>query len=177
MFNVNNAPVPYRELVAFAQVVARAVIERRFAPETTDLVLAVDDGPEVALLAIGPNERDGFVAASDQLLARRRRLSALASVVGWSPDAETQTTPAWLVIAVGVGGAPAVTLVRRVEEDTGWWQLGTTELPWVALSTAAALRAALEHGAPLRLKTTGSDALFQRPSQRPRPPLDERGEL
>ena len=72
---------------------------------------------------------------------------------------------------------PAVAAVRRITEDYQWWQLHRSELPWMALSTGAGLRAALEHAAPLRLKSTVDRELFQRPDENPIPPVDERGEL
>jgi len=126
------------------------------------------------------NVNDAPVTASqhvDQLFAPRRRLAAAASIVDWSPDPDVPTTPAWLLVAVGIGGLPAVAAVRRIEEDERWWQLAPSELPWLALSTASALRAALEQSAPLCINSASHRGLFERPAADPLPPLDERDEL
>lgn len=177
MFNVNNAPVTTPQLISFAQVVAREMDRLRLDPQAVELVVAAEAGDAVAFVVGHTNDLAATTAHIDQLFATRRRMAATASLVGWAPDPDTPTTPAWLLIAVGIGGLPAVAAVRRIEEDDRWWQLASRELPWVALSTAAGLRAVLEQAAPLRLKSASGAALFEPPSVNPSPPLDERGEL
>ncbi len=177
MFNVNNAPVTYSQLVDFAQMVALEVDRRRLDPEGVELVVGVEAAGVVDLVVGGDCDLTATTARIDQLFAPRRRMAATVSIVGWSPDPETPTTPAWLLVATGIGGVPAVAAVRRFAEDGQWWQLSGSELPWLALSTTAALRAALEHDSPLRLKSAVDRGLFERPDQNQTPPLDERGEL
>ena len=154
MFNMNDAPVSQRELVEFAFDVARKVDRRCLDPDVTDVALAVEARAAVRLVVGGTHERAASVAAFDQMLARRPRMAAAVFIVAWAPATETPLLPAWIAIAVGTGGQPSLTVVRRIEEDERWCQLSTSELPWLALSTGAAgLRAALEEGAPLRLKS------------------------
>lgn len=177
MFYVNNAPVSYPQLVHFAQMVALEVDRRQLDPEDVELVVAVRTGGTAQLVVGRTHDRAATTARIDQLLAPRRRMAATVSTIGWAPDLTTPTTVAWILIAVGVGGVPAVAAVRRIEEDDQWRQLSVKGLPWLALSTAGGLRAALEHGAPLRLKFAVDRRLFQTPDERPTPPLDDSGEL
>jgi hypothetical protein len=177
MFRANNAPVTYSELTVFAQQVAHEVDRLRLDPQVTELVFAVAHSTAVRLQVITAQNGCRSIAPLDQLLARRPRMGATVTTVGWSPDTAGPTAPAWMLVAVGIGGAPSVAAVRRFVEDQHWWQLDTAELPWFALSTAAGLRAALDDGVPLRLKEARRSELFHRPSETPRPPVDERGEL
>lgn len=176
VFDLNNAPVNHRELENFTQIVATAVDNIGVDPDEHDMVVAVDDGTDALLLPGGPREREATMAELDQLLATQRRMAALVSLLGWSPD-QSPTRPAWLVVAVGRGGVPAVVCVRRIEEDDRWTLISINHAPWAVLSSAAGLRAALEERRPLRLKVARSAELLRRPDEVPEPPLDDRGDL
>lgn len=176
MFDVNNAPVTRTELERFAHMVATTVDRLDIDPAEHDMVVAVDDGADALLLPAGPTTRDAVIAELDQLLASRRRMAAMVSLLGWSPDA-TPTRPSWVVVAVGRGGLPAVLCVRRLREDDRWTLVDIRSAPWAVLSSASGLRAAIEEGRPLRLKVARSREVLQRPDEQPEPPLDERGDL
>ncbi|MCC5947764.1 MAG: hypothetical protein JJT89_04840 [Nitriliruptoraceae bacterium] len=177
MFNSNSAPVTSSQLTDFAQSVASEVDRRCLHPRAVELIVAAEAGAAIELVVSHTRGSASASAQIDQLLTSRRRMGAIVSGVGWSPDPGTPTSSAWLLIAVGVGGVAAVAAVRRLEEDEGWWELRPSELPWLALSSAGALRGALEQGRPLRLKSARDRGLFERPDENPSPPLDERGEL
>lgn len=70
-----------------------------------------------------------------------------------------------------------VVAVRRIVEDDQWMQAPPDALPWFVLSTAAALRTAIEQGTPRRLKQAHSPELYSRPGELPDPPVDDRGQL
>lgn len=176
MFDVNNAPVTRSELERFAHLVATSLDRLDLDPAEHDMVVAVDDGPDALLLPAGPTTRDAVIAELDQLLASRRRMAAMVSLLGWSPDA-TPTCTSWAVVAVGRGGLPAVLCLRRLNEDDHWTLVDIRTAPWAVLSSASGLRAAIEEGRPLRLKVARSPELLQRPDEQPAPALDERGEL
>ncbi|MFA9430012.1 hypothetical protein [Egicoccus sp. AB-alg2] len=176
MFDVNNAPVTRSELERFAHLVATSVDHLGIAPGEHDMAVAVADGADALLLPGGPATRDAVMAELDQLLAAPRRMAAMVSLLGWSPDA-TPTRPSWALVAVGRGGLPAVLCVRRLHEDDHWTLVDIRDAPWAVLSSASGLRAAIEEGRPLRLKVARSPELLQRPDEQPEPPLDERGEL
>ena len=91
--------------------------------------------------------------------------------------APNSTSLAWVLLAVGRGGGPPLVAVRRVVEDAQWMQALPDAVPWFALSTAAALRAALEDGTPLRLKQAHDPELYRRPDEAPNPPVNDRGQL
>lgn len=177
MFNVNNAPATARELEGFAASVARQIDQVQFDPADVSYVFATKDGDSILLLAADPADEPAALAQIDQLLATRRRLVATASLAAWSPTPHGPSSPAWLLVAVGAGGLPAFAAVRRISEDRRWTALGTQDLPWFALSTASALRGAVESGAALRLKQASSEELYRRPDEEPHPPLDDRGQL
>ncbi|GGI07878.1 hypothetical protein [Egicoccus halophilus] len=175
MFNVNNAPVSHAELERFTQLVASSVDRFGSDPAEYDMAIAVDDRGDALLLPCSPQTRAAMTAKLDQLLATPRRMAAMVSLMGWSPDA-SPTVAAWVVVAVGRGSLPALVCVRRLEQDDRWTLLNISDMPWLILSSAAGLRAALS-GQPLRLKVARTKALFQRPDQVPNPPVDERGAL
>ena len=114
------------------------------------------------------------VAAIDQVTSGRRRILGLASRVAWARRRQEDSSPAWLLVVVAVG-RPVLAAVRR-DGEAGWWRLGQEQLPWFALSTAAALRGAVERGEPLRLKVGSGPEIFQRPDEG-EPPVDEQGHL
>jgi hypothetical protein len=177
VFNINNAPVTLRELERFAAVVADEIDDREMDPQQVPLILAVDDGEHVQMVSGRAPSHPSTLSQVDQLLATRRRMIALVGTTGWSPADEVPVTAAWVLIVVGRGGGPALVVVRRVAEDEQWTHVPVDRLPWFALSTAGGMRAAIEHGTPLRLKQATATELYRRPDECPDPPVDERGEL
>ena len=177
MTDAHNTRVAAIELQRFAAAVAHQIDAAGLAPDATELLVAVDDGSDVLMCVTEDGAAPSALAQIDQLLATPRRVMATVSVTAWSPTADGTSSVAWILIAVGRGGLPAFAAVRRIEEDTRWARLPPTQLPWFALSTASSMRAALEHGAPLKFKRATSEALHRRPDECPDPPLDERGEL
>jgi hypothetical protein len=177
MFDINNAPVSAFELEAFATAVAAEIDIEELDPHEAPLILAVDGGERIEMVSSGEPGHSSTISQIDQLLAKRRRVVAMVAAAGWSPAEDVPVAVAWVLIAVGRGGAPAFVIVRRAIEDESWTRIATEHLPWFALSTAGALRAAVEHGTPLRLKEAGATELYRRPDECPSPPLDERGEL
>ena len=95
--------------------------------------------------------------------------------MAWSPTPYGASSPAWLALAVG-RDQPVWAAVRR-DQDRGWTLLAPPELPWIALSTAASLRAVMDRNQPLQLKTTTDWRLLARPEEQPDPPRDEHGDL
>jgi hypothetical protein len=180
MFNLNNAPVTAVELSAFAKLVVNELATRAFSPDDTELLLAADDGADAVLLFHADDEADpaAVQAQADQLFASPRRMAAMVTTIGWAPTEADPIALSWLIVAVGVGGQlPAFAACRRVAGDRGWTVIPHTHLPWLALSTAASLRAALESGEPLKLKSTADHRLARRPDEEPDPPVDEQGRL
>jgi hypothetical protein len=175
--NAHNAPVTARELERFASIVTHELDRHELAPGTSTLVLAVDDGDCILMLACDEAHSPRVTGQIDQLLAPRRRMIAMVTTTGWSPSESGVSSLAWVIVAVGLGGAPACVAVRRVVEDDRWTGIPPHQVPWFLLSTASGLRAALENGVPVRLKTATATELFRRPDQVPLPPLDERGSL
>lgn len=141
-----------------------------------DLVFAVDDRDEGISVLSHAGSDAAATAGIDQMLGSKHRMAALVCVTGWTPDGTSPVRPAWVIVAVGTGGLPALGAVRRIREDTRWTRLPPNELPWFALSTASGLRAALD-GEPLRLKSGSSAELHRRPDEVPDPPLDQDGRL
>lgn len=120
-------------------------------------------------------EGDGVdaVAVIDQVTSSRRRILGMASRVAWARRRHETRSPAWLLVVVAVG-QPVLDAVRR-DGEAGWWRL-TQQLPWFALSTAEALRGAVERGEPLRLKVCSDPEILQRPDEG-EPPVDDQGHL
>ena len=177
MLRANNAPVTWSELEEFTTAAVVELDERVGANDALELMLAVDDGARLLSVA-GMAGTAGVVvqSAADQLFAVPRRMAAMATMTGWSPSPTEPIVASWLVVAVA-SGLPVLAGARRVVEDRLWTALNPDELPWYALSSAASLRAALETGEPLAIKSGADGRLFRRPDEEPEPPLDDRGRL
>ena len=85
MFNVNNAPVTYSQLVDFAQMVASEVDRRRLDPERVELVVAVEAGGAANFVVGHAHDLAGTTARIDQLFALRRRMAATAPLSAGLP--------------------------------------------------------------------------------------------
>ena len=177
VFDVHNAPVTPSELLAFAGLVADEIDRCQLDPDHVPLILAVDDRDSVLMLTTGDPSHPATLSQIDQLLASRRRMISMVGVTGWAPADDVPVTAAWVLVAVGRGGVPGCLLVRRVVEDEAWTRVPHTQHPWFALSTMSSLRANLEQGTPLRLKTAASSELYRTPHEQPDPPVDDRGDL
>ena len=177
VFDVHNDPVTPSELLAFAGGIANAIDRQQLDPDQDPLILAVDDRDSALMLSTGDPNHPATLSQVDQLLAPRRRMIALVGITGWSPADDLPVTAAWALVAVGRGGVPGCLLVRRVVEDRTWMRTPAEQYPWFALSTMSSLRANLEQGAPLRLKTATSSELYRTPHEQPDPPVDDRGEV
>jgi hypothetical protein len=177
VFDLHNAPVPARELEGFTARVAAEIDRVQPDPGQAVMTVVVDRGDNLEKLTSPSPGHPTTLAQLDQLLARRRRMVAMVTVTGWSPDPTTAIAPAWVLVAVGRGSTPARVAVRRIDLDRDWTDLPPHELPWFALSTASGLRAAIDHGQPLRIKQDPTEALYHRPDEHPDPPTDDRGEL
>lgn len=178
MLNPNNAPVTTVELDRFTATIANNLDVDELEAGRFEMLVAVDDGDASILVFQATDGMDPATTAQlDGLFATRRRLAAVVTHTGWAPTDDVDTSLAWLIVAVGVGGLPACAAVRRVAEDTAWFRVPPAGLPWFAAATAGALRATLEDGRPFRVKTDPAPQLYRRPDECPRPPLDERGEL
>jgi hypothetical protein len=136
-----------------------------------------DDPHAVLIGEVSQEDLDGgaLTAQLDQLVKDRRMLG-LATRVKWSPD-ESDTKPAWMLVAVEAGTDEAVFAVKRFVEDDMWWRMTGLDAPWFALSTAGSLRASMLKGEPLHLKSAKSEALYKRVWEDPHPPSDEHGRL
>lgn len=149
------------------------------ARDGTRMVIAMDDpqnGDDDVLLG-EVTEEDLTPALTAQLnqLVKDRQMLGLATKVAWSPD-ESDTTPAWFLVAV-TGEDQAQFAVKRIVEDDRWWRLQELDAPWFGLSTAGSLRASLLRGEPLHLKQASNRDLYKRPHELPHPPRDRHGRL
>lgn len=167
------------EFEGFCGAIAEACANAR---EDTRMVIGMnDEQPDdpFAVLLGEVSEEDfnsgGLVAQLDQLVKDREMLG-LATKVAWSPD-ESDTVPAWMLVAVEAGTDEATFAVKRIVEDEVWWRMKPLDAPWFALSTASSLRASMLHGEPLHLKAASGDGLYQRVWENPHPPTDSRGRL
>ena len=168
MLNPNNAPATATELEHFSATIANNLEVAELDAGGFEMLVAVDDGASILVFQATDGMDPATTAQLDQLFASRRRLAAFVTHTGWSPAEDVETSLAWLIVAVGIGGLPAVGAVRRVAEDTAWTRVGPGDLPLFGLSTAAGLRATLEVRRPLRIETDASPELYRRPAECPR---------
>ncbi|WP_205745902.1 hypothetical protein [Egibacter rhizosphaerae] len=172
----NDAPTnPVRDadIEAFAAAFTDG-LDGLHGDEPAPLVIAADRSDDFLDVALLDPDRTEVVAAIDQVTSGARRILGTASRVAWSPTPDGASSPAWLVVVVGV--ARPVFAAVRCDQDTRWQLLTPDQLPWFALSTAAGLRGAVERGEPLRLKVGSDPGLFRRPDEG-EPPVDEHGSL
>lgn len=104
-----------------------------------------------------------------------RKVAAIATHALWSPRPEEPTTDAWLACVVAARKT-AVFGIKRWAEDDLWHRLDPRDAPWLALSTAAGLRAALEDGEPMVMKQAHDRRLFNSVDEA-QPPVGEDGRL
>lgn len=169
-------PLTTADADLFEGCVADALKE---VPEDLGMIIAAHEEGGAIVTGVGAAEdAAAFTAAVDQLVAARPAALAAGLKLMWAPgDEETggRPEPAWVVITV-VPGRTARVLVKRFTEDV-WWRLKPPECPWLVLSTASSLRAAVEQGKPMVLKQATDDRLFKAPGQGPVPPTDARGNI
>lgn len=150
------------ELEHFAMTAADACLK---APaELRAIVFSTDEEPGVLALPVidKPPDTDGFFTGSDY--------AGMATVTRWSPDDVTPFEDAWLLVCVR-RNEPAWILVGN--EHFGWSRTDLLNAPWIALSTAGSLRAALE-GKPMVWKEGSDERLFNTVDEEP-PPVDAQG--
>lgn len=172
----SRAPVSPRTLQRFAVAFTDA-LDGIAQPATAALVVAAEARGDTGLVVavVSTQHREGEVAHLDRVTAGAHRLLAAGLRLGWSPTRDGASSPSWLALAVG-RGQPVWAAVRR-DTDRCWTGLAPDGLPWLALSTAGALRAAMDSATPLQLKRTSDPRLVQHPEQQPWPPTDEHGRL
>lgn len=171
--DAHPGPVSDDDVEAFAAAFT-AGIDGLDENASASLVVAADRADGGLDAAVLEGAGADAVAAIDQVTSGRRRILGMASRVAWARRRHEASSPAWLLVVVAVG-QPVLAAVRR-DGEAGWWRLGQEQLPWFALSTAAALRGAVERGDPLRLKVGSDPGIFQRPDEG-EPPVDEQGHL
>jgi hypothetical protein len=162
-------------LEEFASWAAAACID---APALAETIFFVDDDDEEGLACLGV-ERDEKpqIGALDQFFAGEHRYAALATMVSWAPDGETDFAPSWLIVAV-THDRPAMFSVIRIEEQK-WYEVPAKDAPWFAASTAGSLRKALQ-GVPLgpfKRARDGDKRLFGAMSEGDPPPPDDKGRI
>lgn len=145
------------------------------APDDTRLVAGIDADDDILTLLAGDADQPS-PAELDELFAAAGAFAALATRVRWSPTPDGPSSDAWLLVAV-MTGLPALFATRRLAEDARWTRLPAEHAPWMALSTAAGLRRALDTGAPLTLKTVADAGLLRTPSESPAPAAGPDGQL
>jgi hypothetical protein len=160
------------ELERFAADLAAAADHLDF--DAVEIVFAADDPPDHLIVCELRSGHPAELAEVDQLFAGgKRKVAGALMRMAWSPSVEP-TTPAWVLIAVRPGEA-AIFAVRRVAEDSAWWRLHVSDMPWLVASTSSAIRAALECGQPMTLKMSSDARLFRRMGDGEPPPTDARG--
>lgn len=155
----------------FFSCVAGALEEQ--IPEELRMIVAVPEENGATLIGLDTEDDPSAIAALDQLIAQRPAALAAALAVEWAPGDVDPVEPAWLVIVVVPGRTAQFSVRRRTEQQ--WWRLRPTTVPWLALSTAGSLRAALEQGKPLVIKVTKDKRLFNLPGHGAMPPTDSQG--
>src|SRR5690349_15036610 len=94
----------------------------------------------------------------------------------WAPGEVDPTELSWLLIVVLPGRTARFAVKRHTEQQ--WWRQRPDSVPWLALSTAGSLRAALEQGKPLVIKAGRDKRLFGVPAEGGEvPPSDEHGRI
>lgn len=169
-----TAPAPRwcRDLRAFAGYCTTACLDHA---EAHALLFADDGQPGVIAAHIGfgdPPER--ITALGDQLYTAAGEFAGMATRTRWSPDQVTDFSNSWLLVCVQ-RFEPALFAVGRIPERD-WWSLDAQDAPWIALSIAGSLRAAIERDEPLVFKQGIDARLFNTVDQEP-PPTDQEGRI
>jgi hypothetical protein len=162
--SMSTPEVPFHDELTGAAGVIAGYLDGLPVRNDVEMVFAVDDGRD-GLLVVAAEVGDEDATIEEEaanLLATPRRIAAMATRIGWTPNPTGPTAMSWLITVVAPGQA-AFAVVRRVREDVEWTHVPSTALPPLAWWTAQALTQALQTGAPLRFLTALDLDLYRPP--------------
>lgn len=158
----------------FDRFIAAAATECWFAPREHQVFFATTGA--IGPITISGDNSPGFQSRVDGLLARHRGMAAFGTRV-FAARGAAEPADTWMLTAVS-RGLPARILIRRIGLDNRWSLLEPGECPWFAISTAAAMRAALTDGAmPISWRTAETASLYATPDDGIVPPADDLGRI
>lgn len=174
-----SKPLSRAEMDTFLGTICNS-FEEHPLPEEIGMVIAIWEPESVLMCALRADQDDeAGIAQVDQMLATRPRAAGAALRVMWTndPDPAVPTLPSWVVTAV----TPGRTARFAVRQDVGatWYTLTPEQAPWLVLSTAGSLRAALEQGTAMHFKRNDDPdpQLFKPPGDGPTPKVDKHGRI